>query len=130
MNKCSPYPILERFSHVNISKCENSPGIYGFWFQKKCIYIGKAEKQGLRDRLYQHWTKSHNEYLRAWIESKKNKLMFCWKIVSINNINEAEKFFIYKFQPLTNILLVGRKYPLSNCQNGDSNGFSYTCKKR
>ena len=43
-----------RFSYVGITKIpKDVSGVYAFWCRdnKKCIYVGKAEDQSIRDRI-------------------------------------------------------------------------------
>ncbi len=129
MKKCSPFLCWRRFTHVNISKCENKPGVYGFWYKRNCIYIGKTEKQGLRDRLLQHWNGSHNNRLRDWIKSKKSNLMFCFKPIDVAQVDIAERYYIYKYQPLTNIQLSKSEYlEIKKLQGGDDGNCDFSKK--
>lgn len=122
MSNCNPYKLLNQYTHLNISKCSNNGGVYGFWFRNQCIYVGMTVNQGLRDRLYQHWNGSHNDMLSLWIKSKGNKLQFCTKEVDIDYIKIAEKYFIWLYQPLCNIMLASQLInPLANEEAIDGN---------
>ena len=80
-------------------------GVYGIWFGKYCIYIGRTTNQGLKNRLYQHWNHAQNEKLRAWIKAKKSNLTFNYKkFNSENKIIRMEIFYYNCYRPITNIL--------------------------
>ena len=59
-----------RLSHTGIEKMpKDISGVYAFWCRDngKCIYVGMAKDQPIRNRLRQHWRDSHNEKLKMWI---------------------------------------------------------------
>ena len=109
MKSCNPYALLQGFTHVNISKSSPMPGLYSFWYNRKCIYVGIAEKQSIRERLLQHWNNCHNEGLRRWIRAKGSTLSFCYVEIPVRQLRKAERYHIHRLQPLTNI-------QLSKCQ--------------
>lgn len=77
-------------------------GLYGFWCRKngRCIYIGKAKEQPIRERLLQHWKGSHNETLNLWIEAFGNYLDICYLPISRQNIiDKMETELIRKWNP-------------------------------
>lgn len=81
-------------------------GIYGLWFRKRCIYVGKAEKQSIAQRLEQHWKGSHNPNLADWIIAMGSRLSVGYLVVADQSeISDLEKRYIKKFQPLTNRML-------------------------
>lgn len=78
-------------------------GLYSFWFKRICIYIGKAECSSIRQRLTEHWTKTHNDYLAEWIDAKGPDLRIKFKVINKRaEIEVFERFFIRKFKPLAN----------------------------
>ncbi|MCY4175348.1 MAG: hypothetical protein OXD37_03300 [Acidimicrobiaceae bacterium] len=78
-------------------------GIYGLWFRKRCIYVGKAEKQSIVKRLQQHWKGSHNEYLADWIKAKGPELRVKYiPVQKTSIISGIEVLYIRNLQPLTN----------------------------
>ncbi len=46
-------------------------GVYAFWHRRsgKCVYVGMASAQPIKNRLRQHWNGSHNEALRLWMQA-------------------------------------------------------------
>ncbi|CAC9596871.1 hypothetical protein [uncultured Gammaproteobacteria bacterium] len=48
---------------------------YTFWFNNRCIYIGKAEQKTLKERLIQYYRNCHNDDLKLWIEVVSNILI-------------------------------------------------------
>ena len=91
------------FTLLNITDIPSDlRGIYGLWFKKWCIYIGKAKDQGIKNRLKQHWLGSHNEYLKAWIEAKNRIIEFCYIDSPRHTIDSLEKRMIDILQPVTN----------------------------
>lgn len=82
-------------------------GIYGIWYGKRCIYVGKAETQTIRDRLYQHWTKTHNQTLENWIAAEGSQLDFSYlPVEDRDSIDHNERYYIKRFQPVANKQLV------------------------
>ncbi|MCO6433067.1 GIY-YIG nuclease family protein [Nitrosomonas nitrosa] len=93
-----PFRIVN-FYHIPI----NAKGIYAFWYGKRCIYIGQAKNQLLKDRLLQHFKRSHNQSLNIWIEAYGPELDFCVLPIKTKNIDKVEKYFIRRWQPVTNM---------------------------
>ncbi len=106
---CQPYQSRLRFRVKDFDKIPpDAFGVYGLWFQQKCIYIGKAKEQPIPRRLEQHWKGSHNLLLAAWISSKGSNLLVAYsKIKDLDRIDNFEKHCIKRFQPLTNKMLKG-----------------------
>jgi len=78
-------------------------GVYGLWFRKRCIYVGKAEKQPIAQRLEQHWKGSHNEHLADWVTAKGPQLRVRYiPVQQISAIGSIEVRYIKNLQPLTN----------------------------
>ena len=101
---CNPYSNQLNFKKIDFDKIPSGThGIYGIWFGRRCIYIGKAEDQPIRTRLEQHWTKAENAEFQTWINAKGSALKFTYLVISEkSNIDSMERLFIRKFQPLTN----------------------------
>lgn len=90
------------FRHANIST-ETATGVYIIWWRKICLYVGKAERQTVGDRMLQHWNECHNIELRTWIEAKRSDLEYC--CASVNKIGRSEKHLIRVLRPRTNVLM-------------------------
>ena len=101
-------PEIHRKKFFKLKNVEALPqdafGVYGIWYGKHCIYIGKAKLQPISKRLACHWRESHNSYLNEWIEAKGSSLLFTYKILQSENIDVFERFYIRKFKPLENII--------------------------
>lgn len=96
------------FKYNNIlSVPDELPGIYSFWFNGKCIYVGETTKQSLQKRLLNHYLKCHNNCLKNWINSRFN---IYFNFEAINDsiiIKEKEEYLIKFWDPVCNIK--GRK---------------------
>ncbi len=81
-------------------------GLYAIWYKVtgKCLYVGKAEKLDIRERLHQHWYYSSNEDLNRWIRVRGQQLTFCYlPIKKKDKIDTLETIFIKICNPKTNI---------------------------
>lgn len=89
----------------------NITGVYAFWCRTngKCIYVGKAEKQPIKARLMQEWSKSHNSKLRLWIRAFGKFLDICYLPVKESKIDRVESRLIKMWRPETNIRKQPRK---------------------
>lgn len=92
------YPAISRIP-------EAVRGVYAFWCRSngKCIYVGKAEDQPIKDRLKAHWRRSHNRTLRLWIEAFGEHLDICFTPVSSGQIERFERRLIRLWRPEANI---------------------------
>lgn len=98
---------VKEFNFLNINNLGNEIGVYAFWFNKICIYIGKAERQTLKERLTQHYRNCHNNDLKLWIDVYGKELKFCYlKLNNSKKVDFIEKRFIYRLQPTTNKQLI------------------------
>lgn len=78
-------------------------GVYGLWYRKRCIYVGKAEQQPIAQRLEQHWKGSHNDHLADWVTAKGSQLRVRYiPVEELSEIDSIEKRYIKNLQPLTN----------------------------
>lgn len=104
MQPCSPYNCFIPFKRHNVDKIsDNIFGIYGFWYKKRCLYVGKAERQSIKSRLMQHWSNCHNKDLQAWITVYGKDIKIAFKGIDENAIiNKSERFYIDFFDPVTN----------------------------
>ncbi len=105
-NWSSPLPL--RHSSID-SIPSDAIGIYGFWYKynNRCIYIGQAKGQSIRERVKQEYENSHNSQLKEWIECFRNSLKIRYLTVpssKICDINKLEKKFISLWNPETNII--------------------------
>ena len=79
--------------------------MYGIWFRRRCIYVGKGDSLTIFQRLKGHWEHSHNDGLRAWIQAKGRRLKVRYLVLSQRrDIDLYERYFIARFQPITNIV--------------------------
>ena len=96
----------KEFNRINLDKIKDSPGIYAFWFNNRCIYVGKTENQSLKKRLIQHYNDCHNNELKLWIRVYGKDLKFCTLELRTElqrkKIDQLERKFIYRLQPLAN----------------------------
>ena len=101
---CRPYDNQLRFRKADFDKIPaNAIGVYGLWFNKRCLYVGKAEDQPIAQRLKRHWDATHNPELAAWIQAKGSELRVAYLVADEKSkINALERLYIRRFQPLTN----------------------------
>lgn len=93
---------LKSFEYKNYYRIKDS-GIYFFWLDKRCIYIGKAENQTIGDRLKQHRMYCHNENLDLTLDVYGSKIQFCFlPILKRCKIESLEEKFIIRLQPRCN----------------------------
>lgn len=80
-------------------------GVYAFWYRRsgRCVYVGMASDQPLKERLRQHWNGSHNETLRLWIQSYGSHLDICYADVERGRIETIERKLIRLWNPEANI---------------------------
>ena len=106
LDQCSPYDRQIPFSIRGFQRIpRETHGVYGIWFRRHCIYVGKADVQAISTRLEQHWRHSHNERLETWIKAKGRHLKVNYLSLSQRkDIAMYERYFIAKFQPLTNVV--------------------------
>ena len=103
---CSPHNHLKRFRRSQFEDLpRNAFGVYGFWYGTRCIYVGKAANQPIKERLKQHWTDAKNPRLREWFEAKGREICFAYKVITEKKeIDAVERLYIKRFQPLTNVI--------------------------
>ena len=106
MSRCSPYLKQSKFTIRAIQKIpDDAIGIYGFWYNKRCIYVGQAALQPIKKRLLQHWSDCKNENLRKWIQAKGREIDFAYcDVENPGHINYLENYYIKTFAPMTNII--------------------------
>lgn len=104
LEKCDPYSKQVQFSIRGFQRIPaDARGVYGIWFRRRCIYVGKAGDQSISERLVQHWKRSHNERFQAWIEAKGSRLRVAFLIVTNPICIDAyERLCINRFQPIAN----------------------------
>ncbi len=99
-------PIPFRLLKIEKKQELNCSGIYSFWREKVCLYVGKAEKQSIRDRLIQHDEREHNERLQKFFTVLRKKITIRWECMPSNSekidFKNREQHFIDLFEPLTN----------------------------
>ena len=101
-----PQGLLRPFKYINIDIIPpESSGVYGFWFRKLCLYIGKAQNRALKTRLFEHWNGSHNPELNSWLAAKGASVNFVYLEIEKNTeIDAWERFYIKKYNPITNVI--------------------------
>ena len=101
---CNPYEHQIRFTRANLDKLPpDAFGIYGVWYRKRCIYVGKAKDQPIARRLQQHWRAAQNPDLANWLKAKGPELRIAYQVENDKSrINELERTYIRRFQPLAN----------------------------
>ena len=79
-------------------------GVYGFWYRTtgRCLYIGQAKEQPIKNRLKQHWYRSHNAKLRQWIKAFGQHIEICYMPVNSAIMDKTEKRLIKALRPETN----------------------------
>ena len=84
-----------KFNWLNIQKLpEDVHGIYSIWSRTTCIYIGKAQNQSLKKRLLQHYSRCHNEKLKAWINSAHQLWFGVEPVTNMGSIDAKEQLFL------------------------------------
>lgn len=80
-------------------------GVYAFWYRRtgRCVYVGQAAEQTIRERLMQHWRRSHNEMLNLWMKAYRNSLDVCYAPVEKRRIATMERRLIRRWKPETNV---------------------------
>ena len=80
-------------------------GVYAFWCRQngKCIYVGKASDQSIRDRLRQHVQKSHNRTLWLWLQAFGDQVDLCYAAVDRHKIETLERRLICLWRPEANV---------------------------
>ncbi len=109
---------LQRFGLNSFDTLEaSSPGIYVFWNNRVCIYVGSTDRP-LRQRLREHWVESHNDDLGKWISVYGKNLRLSLEIFSSegrsardlhDEIRRREQILIDCFSPLTNKIKARRR---------------------
>ena len=109
---CRPYDNQLRFRKADFEKIPaDAIGIYGLWFKKRCLYVGKAEDQPIAKRLKRHWDGTHNPELAAWIQAKGSELRVAYLVAEEKSkITALERLYIRRFQPLTNRIRYNSSY--------------------
>ena len=104
LERCTPYDRQFPFTIRDFQRIPREVrGVYGIWYRRRCIYVGKADSQPISRRLEQHWRHSHNDRLQAWITSRGRQLRISYLALSPRrNIDIYERYFIARFQPLAN----------------------------
>lgn len=103
--KADVYRQIGPWSYPTIVNAPNVVGVYAFWHRRngKCVYVGMASDQPIRDRLRQHWRRSHNEILRLWIRAYGAHLDICYAQVEQNKIRALERRLIHLWSPEANV---------------------------
>jgi excinuclease UvrABC nuclease subunit len=81
------------------SRVPKSSGIYIFWSNKFCIYVGQAKN--IQDRLLSHWAESHNSDLNKWLRCPTVSLCITFELCN-SNLSNHEQICIDRHQPHLN----------------------------
>jgi hypothetical protein len=81
-------------------------GVYGIFFDNKCLYVGESSK--LNDRISQHkqYIKSsipHNKHSILYSELKQYSDLEIKILENTNNHKEREQYWIQKLNPKYNV---------------------------
>jgi excinuclease UvrABC nuclease subunit len=92
-----------RFNYQNIERIPDQVvGVYSFWCNAICIYVGKAKYQPIKKRLRQHYMGCENAELKLWLNSS-HLIEFKYDVIrSIDLIDVKERKSIKELAPLTN----------------------------
>ena len=93
------------FRRINIDSIPGGHGLYAFWNRNtgRCIYVGKAEKQSVQTRLYQHWDNKKKDKLYLWLTGFTEQIDFCYRLMKNNAlIDEMETQLIERWNPEAN----------------------------
>ena len=109
---CKPYDNQLPFRRFVFDRIPaHAFGVYGLWYDRLCIYIGKAEEQPIAKRLEQHWRQAQNPKLATWIRAKGSQLSFTYVAVDDKtSISALEIKYIHRFQPLTNVIRYANRH--------------------
>jgi len=82
-------------------------GVYAFWYRPtgKCIYVGKAVDQTIRERLRQHWNGYGSQGLLQWMEAYGEHLSICYLETAERRIKTLERRLIRRWHPEANVRL-------------------------
>ena len=99
-----PYQNQLPFRRADLEKVpDDAYGLYGLWYRRRCLYVGQAKSQPIARRLEQHWRRTHNADLAAWIKAKGSQLRVSYTVIKTqSNIDALEAEYIRRFQPITN----------------------------
>ena len=93
------------FTFLGIEKAPSDRfGVYGIWYRGRCIYVGLAQKQSIRERLTNHKIGASNIKLKHYIQAFNEELSFCFEIYEPHEAITREREYINKLQPITNII--------------------------
>ena len=83
---------------------KDAVGLYAFWVRdkRKCVYVGQATDQTIRQRLRQHWLRSSNDELRGWLTNFGEFLDVCFYPTPRNRIRRMERALIRMWRPHAN----------------------------
>lgn len=96
-----------RWGYATISEVpRNMIGVYAIWYRPtgKCVYVGKAPQQPVRERLRQHWRDCENRTLRLWLSVFGDRLDLCYaQVDDPRRIDRLERKLIRLWHPEANI---------------------------
>lgn len=90
------------FTLSQVDALPSRPGLYGFLNAQVLVYLGGTVDQGIRARLLQHWSRSHNPRLALWLEALAGDLLFAYKLLPRDLVWYEEDRLIRKFCPFCN----------------------------
>ena len=101
---CRPLELARPFTQRNIERLpDDAVGVYGLWFGRICLYVGKAERQPMKDRLMNHFNNCHNPDLKDWLKAFSKDIVFVVRVIDDDScIHQTERQYIARFVPRTN----------------------------
>ena len=96
---------MRPFRSKRLDQVAATPGLYVFYFRKKCLYVGMSTN--LKNRLRTHWSGgSHNKSLKKWIVTKKDSLQVYYVKTMVSQkekVKRVEDWLIRRLNPTLNI---------------------------
>lgn len=88
----------------NFDQIPDRVGIYAFWCRDngRCVYVGQAKDQPVKERLRGHWRCSHNKTFQNWIQSYGKHLDVCFVFSAPEMIDRLERRLIRLWKPEAN----------------------------
>ena len=77
--------------------------------RERLVSHRESSNQSLKKRLLQHYSRCHNEKLKAWINSSHQLWFGVEPVTNMGSIDAKERNRIKKYAPLTNELLRKRE---------------------
>ena len=89
-----------KFTPSNIERVTGNAGVYAFWYNYQCLYVGQS--RSLNTRLEQHRNDPSNECLAIYMRDYGSEIKFCYQESSLSELDNMEKEFIDILNPECN----------------------------